>query len=177
MEFVWGPEQEQAMETINHLLTTATALATPRVGPEEGALMLAVDTGGEGWGAVGIEEYEEGRGHPCRYERGLWSLAEKLYYTAKKKCKDLPKVLKKMKFWMYGVRFVAEMDVKTLLHQLNLPANDLPGALVTRRIAWIRLFDCDVRHIPSKHYSVADCLFGPRCAADQIEHAAHEELE
>lgn len=95
----------------------------------------------------------------------------------KKKCKGLPKVLKKMKFWMYGVRFVVEIDVKTLVHQLNLPANDPAGALVTRWIAWIRLFDCDVRHIPGKHNSVADGLFGPRCAADEIEHAANEELE
>lgn len=52
VEFVWGPEQENAMETIMHALTTAPALPTPRFGPEDGALLLAVDAGGEGWGAV-----------------------------------------------------------------------------------------------------------------------------
>ena len=47
------------------------------------------------------------------------------------------------------MRFVVEIDAKTLLHQLNLPIVDLPGAMVTRWITWIRLFDFDVRMFPA----------------------------
>lgn len=175
VEFVWGPEQEQAMETIKHALTTAPALATPRFGPDVGALILAVDAGGEGWGAVLMQEDAEGRRHPCRYESGLWSPAEKLYDAGKKECKGLLKALKKMRFWLYGVRFVVEIDAKTLVHQLNLPANDLPGALVTRWIAWIRLFDFDVRHIPGKQHTAADGLSRRKGTAEEIAHAAIED--
>jgi hypothetical protein len=60
------------------------------------------------------------------------------------------KALKKFRNYVYGVRFLVETDANTLVHQLNLPANDLPGALVTRWIAWIRLFDFDVKHGPGR---------------------------
>ena len=33
---------------------------------------------------------------------------------------------------------------------------DLPGALVTRWIAWIQLFDFEVRHVPGRKHSAAD---------------------
>ena len=35
---------------------------------------------------------------------------------------------------------------------------DLPGALITRWIAWIQLFDFDVKHIPGKKHTAADGL-------------------
>jgi len=43
-----------------------------------------------------------------------------------------------------------ETDANKLVHRLNLPANDLPGALLTCWITWIRLFDFDVTHVPGK---------------------------
>jgi hypothetical protein len=43
-----------------------------------------------------------------------------------------------------------ETDAKTFVHQLNLPANNLAGALVTRGIAWIRLFDFNVKHFTGR---------------------------
>jgi hypothetical protein len=47
------------------------------------------------------------------------------------------KVLKNFPNYLYGVRFLMETDGNTLVHQQMLPANDLPGALVTRWTAWI----------------------------------------
>lgn len=35
---------------------------------------------------------------------------------------------------------------------------DLPGALVTRWLAWIRLFDFEVRHVKGTKHSAADGL-------------------
>jgi integrase len=60
------------------------------------------------------------------------------------------KAVKKFRNYVYGVRLLVETDGNTLVHQLNLPANDLPGALVTRWIAWIRLFNFDVKHVPGR---------------------------
>jgi hypothetical protein len=42
--------------------------------------------------------------------------------------------------------------------QLNRAATDYPNALITRWLAWIRLFDFKVRHVPGKQHIVADAL-------------------
>jgi hypothetical protein len=75
-------------------------------------------------------------------------MAEMRYDAGKRECCRLMKALKKFSNYVYGVRLLVETDANTLVHQLNLPANDLPGALVTRWIPWIRLFDFDVKHVP-----------------------------
>ena len=45
-----------------------------------------------------------------------------------------------------------------LVAQLNRAATDHLGALITRWLAWIRLFDFEVRHVPRKQYTAADAL-------------------
>ena len=60
--------------------------------------------------------------------------------------------------WLYRVYFILEINAKTLLYQLNLPTVDLPGALITRWIAWIRLFDFEVRHVAGKQHGGPDGL-------------------
>ena len=42
--------------------------------------------------------------------------------------------------------------------QLNRAATNYPNALITRWLAWIRLFDFKVRHVPRKQYIAADAL-------------------
>ncbi|OJD10440.1 hypothetical protein ACJ73_09791, partial [Blastomyces percursus] len=57
-------------------------------------------------------------------------------------------MLKKCRYYLYGVHFILETDAKTLVAQLNRSATDLPaGALVTGWLAWIRMLDFEVRHI------------------------------
>jgi len=53
---------------------------------------------------------------------------------------------------------VLETDASVLVAQLNRLATDLPGALVTRWIAYIWLFDFEVRHVPGTKHTVADGL-------------------
>lgn len=117
------------METIKNALRTPPALATPGFSPDEGSLILAVDAGVEWCGAVLMQKNEECRPHACQYETGLWSRAEEVYDARKKECKGLLKALRKMTFWLHGVGFMVEIDAKTLVHQLNLPVNNLTGAL------------------------------------------------
>ena len=51
-----------------------------------------------------------------------------------------------------------ETDASVLVAQLNRSATDLPGALVTRWIAYIRLFDFEVRHVPRTKHTAANGL-------------------
>jgi len=67
-------------------------------------------------------------------------------------------MLRKLRPWLYGVRFTVETDANTLVAQLNRTATDLPGALITRWLAWISLWDFDVKHVPGRKNVVADIL-------------------
>jgi hypothetical protein len=49
-----------------------------------------------------------------------------------------------------------EIDAHVLLHQLNRSETDLPKTLVTRWLAWICLFDFNIRHIPGTKHTAAD---------------------
>jgi hypothetical protein len=127
VEFQWETEEKKAM-----------------------AIMIGVDASLEGCGAILQQEDENMDRHPCRYECGLWNNAERRYDAGKCECRGLMKALKKFRNYVYGVRFLVETDANPLVHQLHLPANDLPGALVTQWIAWIRQFDFDVEHVPGR---------------------------
>jgi hypothetical protein len=67
-------------------------------------------------------------------------------------------MLKKFRPWLYGIQSLVETDANTLVAQLNRAATDLPGVLVTRWLAWIRLWDFDVKHVLGKKDIVADVL-------------------
>ena len=116
-----------------------------------------MDASGEGWGAI-LWQIKEGKRHPIRYESGLWTDREKKYDAGKRECRALLRALKKLKVWLYGVKFVVEIDVKTLLYQLNLPIVDLPVAIVVKWITWIRLFDFEVRYVVGRKHSGPDGL-------------------
>jgi len=50
------------------------------------------------------------------------------------------------------------MDVQTLVWLLNQPPNDLPNAMMTHWLAYIRLFDFTVKHVPGKKNGGVDAL-------------------
>lgn len=171
--FRWDTEQQESMDRLKEALTTAPALRALDYDPEAGEIILAVDASCEGWGAVLMQVFESKK-HPNRYESGLWNRAEKMYDAGKRECRGLLKALKKCRHWLYGIKFTIELDANTLVAQLNRSATDLPGALVTRWLAWIRLFDFDVRHVSGRKHTAADGLSRrPRTASDDID----EQLE
>jgi len=52
-----------------------------------------------------------------------------------------------------------DTDVQTLIWLLNQPPNDLPNVMMTRWLAYIRLFDFTVKHVPGKRNGVGDALY------------------
>ena len=157
-EFYWGREQRKAMDKLKVALTSAPALMPIDYSEGAGTIFCSTDASLDGWGGHLSQDDSEGRRHPARYESGVWSESERKYDAGKRECRALLKTLKKFKNYLYGIRFVVEIDAKTLVAQLNRSASDLPGALVTRWLAWIHLFDFDVRHVPGKKHLVADGL-------------------
>ena len=63
-----------------------------------------------------------------------------------------------------------ETDANVLVAQLNWSATDLPGSLVMRWIAYIRLFDFEVWHVPGKKHTAVDGLSQrPHTESDDVD--------
>ncbi len=139
---------------------------------------MSVDSSLLGWGAILQQEEELGseKRHPSRYENGLWSVAEKKYDSGKLECRELLRALKKLRFYLYGIRFLVEIDAKTLIHQLNQPASELPGSVVNRWLAWIRLFDFELKHIAGAKHGGPDALLRKRYDSDNNNEEDIEEI-
>ena len=75
------------------------------------------------------------------------------------------------------MHFILETDAKVLVAQLNRAATDLPGALVTRWIAWIRLFDFEVKHVKGSTHTAADGLSRqPQTESDDLDDLYEEDI-
>ena len=171
----WSTEHSEAMTTLKVALTTAPALVTICYDEGAGRIIVAFDASKKGWGAVIMQEDKNGKRHPVRYEGGVWSTSESGYDAGKRECRAMLKALKKFRYWLYGTYFFVETDANTLVAQLNRSATDLPGALVTQWLAWIRLFDFEVKHIAGRRNVVADALSRRRPTDAEVEEAENEQ--
>jgi hypothetical protein len=160
VKWYWDPElQGKAMKTLQQAMITAPILVKIDYSPGAGEIVVGVDASLEGYGGyLGQRDLETRRVRPARYESGVWSQAERNYDATKRECRGVLKILKKLQVWIIGCHFILETDANVLVAQLNRAATDHPGALITRWLAWIRLFDFEVRHIPGKQHTAADAL-------------------
>jgi hypothetical protein len=156
--FEWSSAQEEAMEALKDSLCSAPALVSITYNDPRQLIIVAVDGSKKGWGAVLMQLDLKGHRHPIRYESGVWSKSERNWDSGKHECKALLLTLKKFRSYLYGVRFTVETDAKTLVAQLQRSATDLPGALVTRWLALLNLWDFDIVHVAGKKNVVADAL-------------------
>jgi hypothetical protein len=68
--------------------------------------------------------------------------------------------------------------VNVLVAQLNRSATDLPGALVTRWIVYIRLFDFEVHHVSRNKHTAADRLSWRPCTeSDNIDEVNEVDID
>ena len=95
-------------------------------------------------------------GHFFRYESELWIESKSRYDAIKWECHDLLKMLKKIRFWLYDVRFIIEIDANILMTQLNRFAADLSKVLIICWLTWIKFFDFDVKHVFDKKHTIAN---------------------
>ena len=156
--FKWDQLEINAMAALKKALTEAPVLIT--IDYTNGMeIVLAVDASLRGWGAVLMQVCPKtGRRKPSRYLSGMWSKAEAAYDAGKRECRAVAKALKKLQSYLYGIHFVLELDPKTLISQVNSSASDVVGAHINRWLAWIHLFDFEIRHVPGKEHVVADAL-------------------
>ena len=117
---------------------------------------------------------KNGELHLTRFESGVWSDSEKKYDALRLECRGLLKALKKLRFWLFGRYFSVRTDSQTLVWLLNQPPNDLPNAMMTRWLSYIRLFDFDVKHLPGHKNGGADALSQRGQAPEDAEEDENE---
>ena len=94
-------------------------------------IVIGVDASLQGWGGY-LNQMSKDRKHRhmARYENDIWSAAEARYNVEKREYYELLKIFKKLRHYLYKIHFVLELDVRTLIYQLNHFNTDLPNILV-----------------------------------------------
>ena len=139
------------------VLTTAPTLKFLNYSFLTDEIILAIDFSLKKWDTILFQiNSETNKNHFSRYESDLWTMSESKYNIIKRECCELLKTLKKVRFWLYEVRFIIEIDVNTLIAQLNRFAADLFKTLMIRWLIWIRLFNFNVRHVLDKRHTATD---------------------
>ena len=131
MDFVWEPNQADAMHALKHVLVSPPTLVLIDYAERAGPIVLGVDASLERWDAT-LMQINNGKRHPAKYESGIWSPQEKVYDATKQECRGVLKALKKVRNYLYGMHFILETDANVLVSQLNGAGTDVPGALVVR---------------------------------------------
>ena len=103
--------------------------------------------------------FETNKNHFSCYESNLWTMFESKYHITKQECYELLKTLKKIRFWLYEVQFIIEIDVNILIAQFNHFTADFSEILIIHWLTWIRLFNFNVRHIFDKRHITTNELF------------------
>ena len=154
--FTWGPDQDNALNTLKNEIADAIALGKPEYGTHQ--YYLRTDASGIGWGAeLGL--LINGKYRPIRFESGCWNDAERKYDSGKQECLAIVKSLRRLRLYLFGAEFRLETDARTLRDQLNdCSMNLLLSAPLTRWLAYIKLFAFEVHHVAGKKNVIADAL-------------------
>ena len=147
------------MNILKLILTTASALRSLNYSSLTDEIILTVDFSLKKWDIILFQiNSETDKNHSSRYKSDLWTMFESKYDVTKRECCELLKTLKKIRFWLYKVRFTIEIDINTLIAQFNRSTADLSEILIIYWLAWIHLFDFNVRYVFDKKYIATDEL-------------------
>ena len=173
--FVWAEEQKNIMNILKLILTTASTLKSLNYCLLIDEMILTINFSLKKWSAILSQINSKTRkNHFFRYESDLWTIFESKYNVIKRECRELLKTLKKVRFWLYEMRLIIEIDVNILIVQFNRSAAVFSEILMIRWLTWIRLFDFNVRHVLNKKYIAADELFRKLCEFSNDIDAVHE---
>ena len=144
------------MNILKLILTTASTLRFLNYFSLTDEIILAVDFNLKKWSVILFQiNSETSKNHSSRYESGLWTMFESKYDATKRECRELLKTLKKIRFWLYEVRFIIEIDVNILIIQFNRFVTDFLKILMIRWLIRICLLNFNVRHILDKKHTAA----------------------
>jgi hypothetical protein len=127
--FVWNSTQQKAINIFKISLINSFAFIFIDYAID--VIILAMNANFEDWRKILIILRNEKRHSMC-YESEIWSNVEKKYDVIKKECREILKILKKIRFYLYDVKFILKTNARVLVDRLNRFDTNLSDALVTR---------------------------------------------
>ena len=114
--FVWKKKQKIAMNILKLTLTIAFVLKSLNYFFLIDEIILTVNFNLKKWNVIFSQvNFKIDKRHFFRYENKLWIESKFRYDAIKRKCCDLLKALKKVRFWLYEMRFIIEIDANILI--------------------------------------------------------------
>ncbi|KAK1414436.1 hypothetical protein QVD17_30180 [Tagetes erecta] len=145
--YSWGPEQEDAFQTLKLQLCNAPILTLPDGNDD---FVIYCDASNRGLGCVLMQ-----RGNVIAYASRQLKIHEKNYTTHDLELGAVVFALKIWRHYLYGTKCVIFTDHKSLQHIFN------QKELNMRQRRWVELlndYDCEIRYHPGKANVVADAL-------------------
>ena len=121
-------------------------------------VIFAVDTSVIGYGAILMQEGEDGRRYPARFGSRAWIGPVKNYSQPKLELYGLFSALYDHRVFLSGLpNFTVEVDARYIKGMINHP-DVQPNATINRWIAGILLFRFDLVHVPATKHTGPDGL-------------------
>ncbi len=175
IKFMWEREQEKVMNKLKLTLITALIMRSLNYSEQTEEIVLVVNVNLQEWEAMLQQTALNSKNwHLIQYESELWNEQETRYDAEKQECRDLMKTLKKIRYWLYNMKFIIEIDINTLMMQLNQSASDLSEVLMTQWFAWIRLFNFDIHYVFNCKHSALNELSRKLRESSDDEDETHE---
>ena len=129
--FVWEQEQQNVMNILKLTLISALTMIILNYEKDAKEIILIVNVSLWRWDAILMQVLNE-KHHSFRYESDIWLKQKSRYNVKKRECRDLLKILKKVRYYLYEVKFTVKINANTLVAQLNRTVNNLSKILVTQ---------------------------------------------
>ena len=94
-------------------------------------IVFAINKNLSNWNSV-FMQYKNEKRHFFQYKNNIWFSVETKYDAIKRKCRNVLKTLKKIRYWLYDVHFVLKTNAEILMTQLNKLKIDLFDTLITK---------------------------------------------
>ncbi len=112
VSFVWKLVQQKAMNIFKIVFINSFAFIFIDYAID--VIILAMNANLESWKKILMILRNEKR-HSVRYESEIWSNAKKKYDVIKKECREILKILKKIHFYLYDVKFILKINACVLV--------------------------------------------------------------
>lgn len=149
--FLWGEEQERALQDIKSTLTTEPVLARPDFSKE---FVLQTDASSTGVGAV-LTQYFDGVDRVIAYASRSLSRSEENYSVTEKECLAVLWAVRKFRPYIEGYRFTVITDHASLKWLNNLKN---PTGRLARWALEIQGYQFDIKYRKGTAHSVPDFL-------------------
>ena len=131
MNFNWNQKQCEFMNRFKFALISSFVFIIIDYFEEAKQITLIVDASLIDWDAI-LMQIKNDKKHSIRYENDIWSFVKRAYDVIKRKCQDIFKTLKKIRFWLYKVHFILETNAKMFVAQFNRFEIDLSDVFIMR---------------------------------------------